>query len=167
MLIINIMPTREQKLAELKISALQDINDRYLTMIYNYRTNPAIPKPSNKKKVLLDFINYIFTLNKQKTINKIEDFVGVNKKLLVVNVLSKEQADAIFNEFNIDTSKKISKPDNYGLNLIKSMIKQLELEGYLCINVRKDDIIMVNGVKKTKYAIEYSIVKKHVKKIDK
>lgn len=146
---------RKKMIDDMGLTTLVQLPDDYIEALYEYHNKKT--DPNNKENILLEFINCLFEINNAEKIDKLEKFAHVSRDNLIFDTIPKHLSDKIYKIYGI-IIKKTDDDNSCGSICIKNMVKQLE--NYDFISVRKDIFVTVEGVKKKKPIMLYSISKK-------
>lgn len=150
------MPTRKEIMDILNIYSYAELPDDYFNALYEYHNKKILGQ--KKENVVLAFINHIFHINKRVSISKLSDFLNVQRDDLLFREIPKDILKDMKDEFDIKPKLLFDDEEDCASLYLKNMIKQLPI--YEFIFSRKDVQVIVDGVKKKKPTMVYSISKK-------
>lgn len=147
------MPTRKEIMDILNIYSYAELPDDYFNALYEYHNKKTLAL--KKENVVLAFINHIFHINKKKPISKLSEFVNVQRDDLLFYEIPKDIRNDIKKEFDITMKVKDADEEDYASLYLKNMIKLLPKYDFLFS--KKEIVVLVDGVKKKKPTMIYTV----------
>jgi hypothetical protein len=119
--------------------------------------NRIVDKKDPKYVISLEFLNHILTNNNKPQINDILDFKNITRQEILkeenLNKLNEMETE-LYEHFDKDKCGYYRKTDNYTINFLRQMIKEL---GYKAVVEKKDKTVKIDGESYRKKFMIYHI----------